>query len=115
MRSKQARTSFNNPGALSVLRMLGIFAVHPAPRVVSRRDFPRQKANSPESPRKVYENFFFRLYIFQRVRTLAGIADWNCLLRRHALSLQGTRPLLVRLRGRPDLEGHCAVLYQTHY
>ena len=58
MRSKQARTSFNKP--LSVLRVLGIFVilVHPALRVVSRRDFPRQKANSPESPRKVYEKNF---------------------------------------------------------
>ena len=58
MRLKQARTSFNNPGALSVLRMPGIFAVHPALRVVSRRDFPRQKANCPESLRKVYEKIF---------------------------------------------------------
>ena len=41
---------------------------------------------------------------------LGKTSDWNCLPRRHALSLQGTRPLLVRLRGRPDLEGHCAVL-----
>ena len=58
MRLKQARTSFNRP--LSVLRMPGIFAilVHPALRVVSRKDFPHQKANNPESPRKVYENFF---------------------------------------------------------
>ena len=59
MQSKQARTSFNNPGALSVLRMPGIFAILvqscPALRVVSRKDFPRQKANSPEF---VYENFF---------------------------------------------------------
>ena len=77
MRSKQARTSFNR--ALSVLRMPGIFAVQscPALRVDSRRDFPREKANSPESSRKVYENFFFRLYIFQRVRALAGIAAKN--------------------------------------
>ena len=43
MRLKQARTSFNRP--LSVLRMPGIFAVQscPAFRVVSRKDFPRQK------------------------------------------------------------------------
>ena len=75
MRSKQARTSFNNPGALSVFRMPGIFAVQscPALRVVSRRDFPRQKANNPESPRKVYENFFQTLY-FSKGSSLSG----NC-------------------------------------
>ena len=60
MRLKQARTSFNNPGALSVLRMLGILAVQSclAFWIVSRRDFPHQKANCPESPRKVYEKIF---------------------------------------------------------
>ena len=68
---RQARTSFNR--ALSVLRMPGIFAVHPALRVVSRRDFPRQKANSPESSRKVYENFFQTLY-FSKSSSLSG----NC-------------------------------------
>ena len=68
---RQARTSFNRP--LSVLRMPGIFAVHPALRVVSRRDFPHQKANSPESSRKVYEIFFQTLY-FSKGSSLSG----NC-------------------------------------
>ena len=62
MRLKQARTSFNNPGALSVLRMPGILAILVQSClvlwIVSRRDFPHQKANCPESPRKVYEKIF---------------------------------------------------------
>ena len=75
MRLKQARTSFNNPGALSVLRLRGILAVQSclALWIVSRRDFPLQKANSPESPRKVYEKFFQTLY-FSKGSNLSG----NC-------------------------------------
>ena len=58
MRLKQARTSFNNPGALSVLRMPGILAVQSCLVLRLPERLPHQKANCPESPRKVYEKIF---------------------------------------------------------